>query len=223
MDTTVPGSKESRLTDFPDPSSSPRRLNANYGRFVGIMKLLLPTVAIILIILVFAWPQLSDQDGRFSLAPVVISPEDSENFRMLNARYTGVDRKRRPYAVTANSANQSSTDARLVKLNTPQADILLSNQSWIAITAEDGTYDRQAQILELVGNVNLFHDSGYEFHTKSAILDLMAGDAIGQEHFSGQGPFGRLSADGFRIHNQGERIELVGQSKIIMYPNRSSN
>ena len=222
MDTTLAGPTDSRFADFPDPSS-PRRLNAGYGRFVGIMKLLLPTVAIILVVLVFAWPHLSDQDGRFRLAPVEISPEDAENFRMLNARYTGVDRKSRPYAITADSADQRSADARLVKLNTPKADILLANQSWIAITAENGTYDREAQILELAGNVNLFHDSGYEFHTTSAILDLMAGDAIGQERVSGQGPFGQLSADGFRIHNQGERIELVGQSKIVIYPSSSAN
>ena len=77
--------------------------------------------------------------------------------------------------------------------------------------------------LELTGTVNLFHDSGYEFHTTSAIFDLMAGDAIGQEPVTGQGPFGQLSAAGFRIHNQGERVELVGQSRVIIHPNRGGD
>jgi lipopolysaccharide export system protein LptC len=173
--------------------------------------------------LVFAWPHLTEQDGRFRIGPVAISPEDAENFRMLNARYTGVDRRSRPYAITANSADQKSADARVVNLDKPKADILLSDQSWIALTAEDGIFDRESQILELTGAVNLFHDSGYEFHTTSAIFDLMAGDAIGQEQVSGQGPFGQLSAEGFRIHNQGERIELVGQAKIIVHPNRGAD
>jgi lipopolysaccharide export system protein LptC len=222
MDTTLVSRSDNRLAGFPS-SASPRRLKLGYGRFVRFMKLLLPTVAIILITLIFIWPHLNEQDRRFRIASVEISPEDAKNFRMLNARYTGVDRKSRPYAVTAESADQKTADARLVKLNAPKADILLSDQSWIALTAEDGIYDRESQILELAGNVNLFHDSGYEFHTTSAIFDLMAGDAIGQEHVSGQGPFGQLTADGFRIHNQGERIELVGQAKIVIHPNSSTN
>ncbi len=222
MDTTLAGPTGNRLAGFANPGD-PRRLDASYGRFVGFMKLLLPTVAIILITLVFAWPHLTEQDGRFRIGPVVISPEDAEHFRMLNARYTGVDRRSRPYAITAISADQQSADARIVNLDEPKADILLSNQSWIALTAEDGVFDRESQILELTGAVNLFHDTGYEFHTTSAIFDLMAGDAIGQEQVTGQGPFGQLSADGFRIHNQGERIELVGQAKIIIHPNRGGD
>lgn len=148
-----------------------------------------------------------------------ISPEDLENFRMLNARYTGVDRKSRPYAVTAESAEQNAAVASIVKLNKPKADILLSDQSWIALTARDGIYYRESQILELNGNVNFFHDNGYEFHTTSAIIDLVAGDATGLENVLGQGPFGELTAEGFRIQNRGERVELVGRSSIIIQPN----
>lgn len=222
MDTTLAGPTGQRLADFTSPGG-PRRLDAGYGRFVGVMKVLLPTVAIILITLVFAWPHLTEQDGRFRIGPVAISAEDAENFRMLNARYTGVDRKSRPYAITANSAEQQTADARVVNLASPKADILLSNQSWIALTAEDGIFDRESQILELTGAVNLFHDSGYEFHTTSAIFDLMAGDAIGQEQVTGQGPFGQLTAEGFRIHNQGERIELVGQARIVVHLNRGAD
>ena len=222
MATTLAGPTATQFASFANPGD-PRRVDAGYGRFVGIMKMLLPTVAVILIALVFAWPHLSEQDGRFRIDPVAISPEDAENFRMLNARYTGVDRNNRPYAITANSADQKSAEARLVNLEAPKADILLSDKSWIALTAEDGIFDRESQILELTGAVNLFHDSGYEFHTTNAIFDLMAGDAIGQEQVTGQGPFGQFSAAGFRIHNQGERVELVGQSRVIIHLNRGGD
>ena len=218
MDATMVHGTNGQLDGFKGPTG-PRRLTAGYGRFVGFMKLLLSTVAVVLIAMVIAWPQLNEQDGRFRISPVKISPEDAENYRMLNARYTGVDDKNRPYAITADSADRKSADSKIIKLNTPKADILLSSQSWIALTAANGIYDQESQILELVGEVNLFHDSGYEFHTTNAVLDLMAGDAMGLEQVSGQGPFGHLKAAGFRIINQGERVELVGQSAITIYSN----
>ena len=50
------------------------------------------------------------------------------------------------------------------------------------------------------------------------LLDLAAGDAIGTEPVRGQGPFGQLRAEGFRIYNRGERVEFIGKSKLVIRP-----
>ena len=42
-------------------SSRSTRVSRRYGRFVGFMRILLPTIATALIVLVALWPQLSDQ------------------------------------------------------------------------------------------------------------------------------------------------------------------
>ena len=86
------------------------------------------------------------------------------------------------------------------------------------MTATNGNFNRDDQLLELTGNVNLFHDSGYEFRTESAVFDLTAGDATGTEPVEGQGPFGHLKAEGFRIYNRGERVEFTGKSKLTINP-----
>lgn len=194
------------------------RYNPLYGRFVGIAKVLLPTIATAIIVLIVVWPELSEQNSRFTLGPARIDPAEDKNLRMVNARFTGVDASKRPFAVTADSADQANAKSAEIRLVAPKADILLGNGAWVALTAASGIFNREKQILELTGGVNLFHDSGYEFTTESAVLDLAAGDATGTEPVRGQGPFGQLRAEGFRIYNRGERIEFTGKAKLVIRP-----
>ena len=188
-----------------------------YGRFVGIMRVLLPTIATALIIIVALWPQLSDQQRRYSIAPTKVDEESTRMLTMVNGVYTGVDDKQRPFTLTAASASLTSSGWSDVNLTAPKADLLLKDGTWIAVTSEKGRYDRDSKMLELKGAVNLFHDSGYEFRTELAVVDMKAGDAHGSEPVEGQGPFGNLKAEGFVIHNRGERIEFTGKSKLILY------
>lgn len=194
------------------------RYSPLYGRFVGIAKILLPTIATALIAIVVVWPELSEQQDRFSLGPAQIDKSEAENLRMLNARFTGVDASQRPFTVTADAADQHDAKSPDIALVAPKADILLGNGAWVALTATKGNFNRDSQLLELTGNVNLFHDSGYEFRTESAVFDLTAGDATGTEPVKGQGPFGHLEAEGFRVYNRGERVEFTGKTKLTINP-----
>lgn len=193
-----------------------QQANPLYGHFVGLMKVLLPTVATALLLMVVIWPQLDEQADRFQIGFARIDKSAADSLRMVNARYTGVDRSKRPFTVTAESAQQANPDSPEVELLQPKADILMQDGSWVALTAELGNFNRTSQMLELSGTVNLFHDKGYEFRTTSAVLDLRAGDALGTEPVHGQGSFGHVQAEGFTIHNRGERIEFAGKSRVIL-------
>jgi lipopolysaccharide export system protein LptC len=50
---------------------------------------------------------------------------------------------------------------------------------------------------------------------------MKAGDARGSKPVEGQGPFGNLKAEGFVIHNRGERIEFTGRSTIVLHPGQT--
>ena len=217
---TPPASADSGKSSFAQLSFRRERPQYSpiYGRFVGFAKILLPTIATALIIIIIVWPELSEQQDRFSLKATRIDRSEAENLRMVNARFTGVDASRRPFTVTADAAGQADAKSPDIALVAPKADILLGNGAWVALTATNGNFNRDDQLLELTGNVNLFHDSGYEFRTESAVFDLTAGDATGTEPVEGQGPFGHLKAEGFRIYNRGERVEFTGKSKLTINP-----
>jgi len=210
-----------RRQDLPFSNRRIQTVSRRYGRFVGIMRILLPTIATALVILVALWPQLTDQQQRYSITPAKIASEAAKTLTMVNGVYSGIDDKRRPYTLTADSVKLSNSNLSIVALTAPKADLLMEDGSWVAVTAREGTYDRDKKILKLTGAVNLFHDSGYEFRTSAAVIDMMAGDAYGTDPVEGQGPFGNIKAQGFVIRNRGEKIEFTGKADLLLYPDQA--
>ena len=199
-----------------------RRIRSRYTRFVGTMKLILPLVAGLLITLVIAWPQVGDQPPTLQLASAPVDIGEAEGGqKVVNARFTGVDKKDQPYVVTADEARQPNHDSDRVRLKNPKADITLNGGAWVAASAPKGVYRTKDSVLTLDGGISLFHDDGYEFRTRSATIDLERGTARGREPVQGAGPFGTLAAKGFRILEQGRRMVFTGKSKVVLYNKRS--
>lgn len=196
---------------------APRRHGPGYSRFVSMMKLFLPTAALALIVLIAAWPHLQPEDSRFRIGFAVLGARETENPSMVNTRYVGTDQDDQLFSITADLAKNLLKDTTAVELEMPKADVALKDGTWLVLTAEAGNYDRDAKILNLVGAVNLFHDSGYEIRTPEATIDIDKGIAQGDKAVEGHGPFGDLQAEGFRLENKGKLITFTGKARLLIY------
>jgi lipopolysaccharide export system protein LptC len=192
--------------------------NPRYTRFVGMMKILLPSVAALLMGIVVIWPQISGRDERFRVSFSALSAKEVDALTMLNARFFGTDDRNQPFSVTADSATEASKGALAVELEAPKADLMANDGTWLALGADSGVYSRPSNTLDLIGNVNLYHDKGYELHTSSARADLKLGTAAGDDPVKGQGPFGTLESQGFRLYDRGSRINFLGKAKLVLHP-----
>ncbi|HAD85889.1 MAG TPA: LPS export ABC transporter periplasmic protein LptC [Rhodospirillaceae bacterium] len=192
----------------------------SYSGFVQVAKVMLPAAAVGLIALVILWPHLRTEDLRFRIGFAAIKSNVDGDPNLLNPRYVGTDEDNQPYAVTADIAKKLDGEGMDVRigLELPKADITLKDGTWLVLTAENGIYARRNKTLDLSGAVNLFHDSGYEFRTDKAQVDLARGIAEGDRPVRGQGPFGTLNAEGFRLLNKGRTIVFTGKSKMILKP-----
>ena len=182
------------------------------------MKFLLPTVALALVVLVVLWPQIYFDTSKFSIGFSRLKSSGGEFPSMVNARFVGTDRRNQPFAVTADLAKSTSLGSSNVELEMPKADLARNDGSSIMLTANSGLYDQTDKTLKLQGAVNLFHDSGYEFRTTSADVDLATGTATGSKPVEGQGPFGQLFGEGFRITGDGKRLLFNGKAKLTIFP-----
>ena len=182
------------------------------------MKVVLPTVAGVLILLVGIWPYLQTQDSRFRIGFSALKARETANPSMMNARYVGTDEGNQPFSITADLAKNLLKNTSAVELEMPKADITLEDGSWLVLTAEAGLYGREAKTLGLIGAVNLFHDSGYEIRTAKADVDLARGIAEGDAPVEGHGPFGELKAEGFRLEDKGRVIVFTGRSRLVIHP-----
>ncbi len=200
-----------------------RRSVTRYSRFVASMKLVLPVVAGILILLVVLWPELSDHPSKFQLGVARIDVADADGQKLINARYTGIDGKNNPYSVTAETLTQNSKNEDLVDLKNPKADVTVGKGSWLAIMSPTGKFRKKEQVLELFGGVDAFHDMGYEFRTEHAIVNFREGSAFGASSVHGQGPFGELQSEGFRVLESGATILFTGRARLLLYPTKKES
>ncbi len=189
----------------------------HYSRLVSTMKLLFPLLAGILLLLIGIWPQLQGGVGAFRFDKK-LDTNDARDLRMVNTRYTGVDRQNRPFTITADVAREKPGVTESIALEGPKADLTTTNGVWIALTAENGLYKSGDQTLDLSGNVELFQDKGNEFRTGSVHMNLGTGAAEGRESIVGQGPFGRIEAQGFRVLDRGNTILFTGKTTLSLEP-----
>ena len=203
---------------FKGETTASRPATVGYSRFVTLMKVMLPLVALTLIGLVLAWPRLVVDDTRFRIGFSILKAREAENPSMVNARYQGLDDQSQLYAITADMARNMLKGSTAIELDMPKADLALKDGTWLVLTAETGVYVRESRSLALKGSVNLFHDSGYEIRTAEADIDLARSFAQGVVPVEGHGPFGEIKAQGFRLEDKGKLITFRGKSRLILFP-----
>ncbi|MEQ9328664.1 MAG: LPS export ABC transporter periplasmic protein LptC [Rhodospirillales bacterium] len=207
-----------------DPGAARRKRQRNagaggyYSRFVGLMRIVLPLTALVVVVSLAIWPKLQEEDERFSIGFQQMSAKEAESLNMVNGQFFGSDEEDRPFSITADLITQFGINGERVDLEAPKADITLDDGTWLVLTANSGRYTEKDRVLDLEGAVNLYHDSGYEIRTPKAIIDLQRGEASSQDPVAGQGPFGTLKAEGFRLLDKGKRIIFTGKSEIVLYP-----
>ncbi len=178
------------------------------------MKVMLPSLAVVLLGLVVAWPRLSNDEDRFKVGFASISPQSVESLQMINARYYGIDSRNRPFTVTADLATEQAPTSGMIELDRPKADFTTQGGAGVYVEAIRGHYNQKSQMLDLEGEVSLFHDEGYELHTEKARINLATSVAEGSDPVTGNGPQGRIDGRGFRIVDQGKQIMVLGRSGL---------
>jgi lipopolysaccharide export system protein LptC len=191
---------------------------SGYSRFVLLAKYALPVVAGVVMMLVVVWPELKSKPEKFSIGLSDVKIETAGGQRVINARFTGVDSNNRPFSITAESVVRAGSDDNGVELSQPKADVTLAGDSWVAIAAPKGIFRRAEETLDLSGGVDLFHEDGYEFRTAEARLNFSTSAASGGSPIRGQGPFGTIEAQGFRVPGTGDSIFFTGKSRLLVYP-----
>lgn len=203
----------SPLTPRPAPT-------ARYSRFVGLMRVLLPGLAVALLGVLLAWPKLSGRDESAELALGDLKGSGAERPSMINPRYFGTDSSDQPYVVTADLARALDREATAVALDAPTAKIALRSGAEVSLGAKTGTYRQGEQTIDLVGGVVLNDACGYAMRTEEARIDLAESGASGSAPVQGEGPFGTLEAEGFAMTDKGRTINFTGRSHAVLHPAR---
>jgi lipopolysaccharide export system protein LptC len=197
-----------------------RLRSIRYSQFVARAKLTMPVAAGAIILLVGAWPTLMSGVDKLVTHLPHIDLNLIRDLRMVSPRYTGLDKNGRPFTITADAAREqgvnTGTAESLIALDGPKADILTREGAWIVASGKTGIYQPDTHLLDLSGDVVLFHDKGYRLKTATARVDLEAGSAEGHEPVTGDGPSATLKGEGFRALQKGDVLQVLGKSELVM-------
>lgn len=182
-----------------------------------LVKYVLPAVALIFLALMIAWPRLFREESKFELTSSEISAA-KDDLRMSSPRFTGMSSDNRPYRVIADAAVQELNDHDLVRLQNLQADIALSDGSWLSLNAKGGLMHNGLKTLQLDGQIEVYTELGYAFYTESAQIDLEAGSMFGDQPVRLQGPMGHLRARSLRATERGQILHFAGDVKVTIFP-----
>lgn len=206
------------LLALPGPLTRPQGRPRLAALVMGSLRVVLPLMALGLIAVVALWTKENLSEGRFHIGATEKAPVGFDRFSLSNARFEGIDAKDRPYSIIADRAVEVGRDSGIMELAQVKADITLDSGNWVAVTAEGGIYRRHSKIIDIKGPVSLYHDLGYAIEAASLRIDLDQRIAMSDGPVAAQGPEGHMSAEGFRLTEGGKRIEFLGRSRLLFYP-----
>ena len=204
--------RQERLSAARDPRQAD--YNPKHSLFIRRMRLILPIIAAIIMTVVFAWSNMSDENIIPAESPK--APKTIGKNELLNPRFESVDEKAQPYTITADRAQQGSDNEDLIILEKPLADILLNSGNWLAVKSQQGAFLQETQRLLLKGDVEMFHDQGYQMQMTELHVDLDKNTAWSETDVYGQGPAGTLNAKGLKADNIKGNLIFTGPAKLVL-------
>lgn len=198
------------------PARRLRALGAGYSRTVGVLKIVLPALALVMLGIVVV--RLS-KDPFSDIASATPKDERAMAGQIVldDAQYDGVDDEGRAYTLIAKHANRDPGNEENVLLDDVKADITLENDTWLALHAQTGAYDTKARTLTLAGDVSAFHDSGYEMRLEDLFVDMKTRAAETKHPVRAQGPAGEIAAMDMRVLDNGARLVFSGPATLKFY------
>ena len=119
---------------------------------------------------------------------------------IVNLRITGQDALQRPYILTASGIRPESDSIfrgmimQSGRLADVEANIQLSQDSWLSLKSSAGRFDTEKQRLLAGPGFALYASRGYQLHGDNASIDFKSGAIIVHGEVEAWGPIGEISA-----------------------------
>ena len=188
---------------------------SKHDRLIRIAKVALPSAVGVLIAFLAMAPLEDRGDVSFILDKNKVD-NAPERMRVDVARYVGEDDQGRPFAITARSAIQRSSDLPIVDISGMMARLLLP-QGPATIVANLARYNLDEQLVQVIGPVRITGPEGYRLDTSNVTVDLKQRSVVGSGQVNGSMRLGRFSAGRLRadlgtrtiVLDQGARLKIV--------------
>jgi hypothetical protein len=189
---------------------------SRHTRFVRLAKLLLPSIAAVLIGLLLVFPSLKKDTRDFKLDITRPKQGELEKLHVENTVFYITDKDNKVNNFLAQNIDETAPGSKIIKLTAPEGLIPVDFTNWANIKAPTGYYDQNANILSLTDNVEIFYSEGMTLQTQEAAFDFNQSKGYGTTRVHADGYFGSLVADGFEFSGKDDILIFIGHNDITI-------
>jgi len=210
------------LDSLPSRARTTSAAAAARSRTIRRLRIALPVVAALLIAAFVFNTQSNGVDEAF-LEDFEDLTAATEELRMANPRFAGIDDEGKPFEIQAEWAIQAPGEKEVIGLERPRA-VQGEEGDKTIVTADTGVYQSETNILELEDNVTLEHAIGrdvYVFRSPAATVSIDDEVVTSTAGVGGEGPDGgALKADRMKAYNAEGRVVFEGNVSMRFYPGK---
>lgn len=137
---------------------------------------------------------------------------------MDSPKLEGFTRDGRPYLVTATRAIQDVAAQDVINLDGIDAKMPVEKENWARVEATSGTYNRNANTLDVPTDILLTTTDGLVAKLKSAFLDINGGTLKSDAPVDIQSHGSRITADTMAVHDNGKLVIFETSVRVHIDP-----
>lgn len=199
-------------------ADNPSKAIKRHHRFVKQMKFILTAVAALLGATLLLWPQIAKQRDFIDnvLKSSVASFSKDVTVDMTKVQFFSEDRKGQPFVVTSSKVLETDPAENKVKLDEPIAKMTLNSGVQMTTTSPYAFFFQNKEVLYFEKEVLLTSDNGYRASLSRVAINNKEKSANSPDKVSVKGPKGSLVAQGFNLFDNGDKIDFLGRSMIVV-------
>ena len=136
--------------------------------------------------------------------------------KLENAKLIGNDRNNRPYVITAKSSFKNSIDANIIHLNSVEADMTLTDNSWMLINTNHAFFNVLDKSIKAKDKVFIFYDDGTKLESAELDYNMSKGIGYGDDGVKMFGKWGVIEANSFYFDTSYQMIKFYNNPKLTL-------
>ena len=196
------------------PQQTDKNLISKHTQKVNLAKMLLPSVAAILIALLVIFPSLQNNDRSFLLDITLPKKGELEKLHVEQITLNITDGKNRVNNFTSDNIDETTPGSKLIKLKNPDGVLPTSDIDWINVKSPTGFYDQKANTLRLIDNVEIYYSQGMNVNVPDILYDFKTNIAKSDKSVKAQGELGHLTSEAFEMNTETGIVIFKGKTFI---------
>ena len=182
---------------------------------VRLLRRAIPITAVVAVLGLVVAPFLNPLRGlaNVSLGAVGIS---NGKVKMETPKLSGYRKDNRPYEVNAEAALQDIRNPTQVELMSLKARIQMEREGWVTVSSRTGLFDTQKEKLQLVDDVHVRTETGYDIHMRTADIDFKGGTVVSKEPVKVNLGTTTIDADTLDVKDNGALIAFQGHVRAVI-------